>query len=910
MPLIGFGQFGAETMMSFHGMENTVMHSLRKPLLPTLFGLSKVGPVLAKKACMKTLRLGALCLILSATAPLSAMAQMVPLGPPDPAPGVDESQLTNVTPELWFVELASPPTADGGDPATLASERAAFVSQAQAAGLNYTVRHTYQSLFHGFSVKIAPSDIGKLSRIPGVQRIYPVGKVDLNQAQPTDTPDQQDWLARTGADYLQNQLGLSGKGMRVAVIDTGVDYTHPDLGGCFGPGCRVTMGYDLVGDAYDGTNDPVPDRDPMDCEGHGTHVSGIIGANGHGQAGHVTGVAPQVTLHMYRVFGCTGPTTVDNIVAALEMALSDGADIVSMSIGGAYEDWAEAPAAMASDRLVRKGIVVVAAAGNNGAAGGTYATGAPSTGKKVISVASYDNLVMASFTVSPDNQAIGYVPGAGGGPGSTPPTSGTFVMAKTGTTTTANDACNAPIGDFTGKVVLIRRGTCSFDTKALNAQQAGAAGVVFYNTTAGLSAPPINSHIVIPVVMISATDGATLNTRIAAGPTSMTWTNQLIPLPTLVSTFSSFGPTAELDFKPDVGAPGGSILSTWPVSKGSYATLGGTSMATPNVAGSVALLLQARPHTPPALVRDLLQNNAVPANWNGNPALGVLDNVHVQGAGLIHIDRTVLNDVSVSPGKLALGDSAANAAGFSTQTLTFTNSGGSAVTYDLSHVAALTTGATEFMVTAGNEFSAPASVIFSAATVTVPAGGSATVNVTITPPMTSSLFTYGGYVLASRRNGGLPLRVPYMGTVDYQAVNVLGMRANGFPRLTHPDSFAPVTNGAVFNLSAGDLPTIRYQLDHPTRTLSAEILSAPTTPGGPLGKDRHLAFKLEYLARNSSSKDIFAIAFDGTTSNGDLNYTLPPGNYVLLLTALQPLGDPTNPRSVETWQSPVFTIVR
>src|SRR5262249_55685966 len=282
----------------------------------------------------------------------------------------------------WFVELASPPTADGGNPATLASERAAFVREARNAGLNYTVRYTYQSLFHGFSVRIAPSDLGKLSRIPGVQRIYPVGKVEMNQAQPTNTPDQQDWLTMTGADYSQNQLGLNGDGIRVAVIDTGIDYKHPDLGGCFGPGCRVSMGYDLVGDAYDGTNDPVPDPDPMDCNGHGTHVSGIVGANGHGQAGHVTGVAPGVTLHMYRVFGCTGSTTDDNIVAALEMALSDGADIVSMSISSAYNDWAEAPTAAASDRLVRKGIIVVAAAGNEGAEGGTYATGQPSTGDR------------------------------------------------------------------------------------------------------------------------------------------------------------------------------------------------------------------------------------------------------------------------------------------------------------------------------------------------------------------------------------------------------------------------------------------------------------------------------------------------------------------------------------------------
>src|SRR5262249_30349561 len=146
-------------------------------------------------------------------------------------------------------------------------------------------------------------------------------------------------------------------------------------------------------------------------------------------------------------FGCQGRTSDDNIVAALEMALSDGAEIVSMSLGSSYNDWAEAPTAAASDRLVRKGIIVVAAAGNEGAEGGTYATGQPSTGKKVISVASYENLTLklASFTVSPDNQAIGYMPASGGAASSTPPTSGTFGMAKTGTTTTTNDACN-PLG--------------------------------------------------------------------------------------------------------------------------------------------------------------------------------------------------------------------------------------------------------------------------------------------------------------------------------------------------------------------------------------------------------------------------------------------------------------------------------
>src|SRR5262245_13045200 len=112
--------------------------------------------VTIKELCMNTLRLGALSLLMSATVQLSAMAQ-VPLGPPAPTPGVDDSQLTIATAQLWYVELASPPVADGGDPARLANERAAFHREAQKAGLNYTVRQTYQGLFHGFSVKVAPA---------------------------------------------------------------------------------------------------------------------------------------------------------------------------------------------------------------------------------------------------------------------------------------------------------------------------------------------------------------------------------------------------------------------------------------------------------------------------------------------------------------------------------------------------------------------------------------------------------------------------------------------------------------------------------------------------------------------------------------------------------------------------------
>jgi subtilisin family serine protease len=106
----------------------------------------------------------------------------------------------------------------------------------------------------------------------------------------------------TGVNKLQSE-GLDGSGIVIAEVDTGIEYTLPALGGCFGPSCKVAFGTDLVGDLYDGTNTPVPDDDPIDCNGHGTHVAGIIGASNDPFA---IGVAPNATLGIYKVFGCSG----------------------------------------------------------------------------------------------------------------------------------------------------------------------------------------------------------------------------------------------------------------------------------------------------------------------------------------------------------------------------------------------------------------------------------------------------------------------------------------------------------------------------------------------------------------------------------------------------------------------------
>lgn len=856
---------------------------------------------------------------------------VIQLEPEVAAPSAETGEMTNETPALWFVELSSKPTADGTKLSTVKAEKSAFRAEAKKAGIVYTERFAFDTLWNGFSVSASTTEIGKIANIPGVKAVYPVEVVRVPETFTAD-PELSTAIAMTGADIAQNELGYTGAGVKVAVMDTGIDYDHPDLGGCFGPGCRVFTGWDFVGDAFNAdpsaaAYNPVPSPDPFpdDCNGHGTHVSGIVGANGD-----VVGVAPGVTFGAYRVFGCDGSTTADIMIAAMEMALKDKMDVLNMSIGSAFNTWPQYPTAAAADRMVERGMVVVASIGNSGASG-IYSAGAPGVGNNVIGVASFDNshVALATFTVTPAGLTVGYGNAAAAPPA---PTTGSLPLAKTGTPTTTNDGCNPlPAGSLNGMAVLIRRGTCAFHIKSLNAQNAGAAAVVLYNNGAGRFSPTVagTPAITIPVVAVSDTEGVAINNAIDSGPQTLNWTDQLgtfvNPTGGLISSFSSYGLGAELALKPDIGAPGGLIRSTYPLENGAYATISGTSMASPHVAGGVALLLEAKPGTPAKEVRSILQNSADPKNWWGNPGLGFLDNVHRQGAGMMDIDDSILATTLIEPGKIATGESEA---GPFTQTLTLSNHGASDVTYDLSHVPALSTGPNTF--TPGF-FTGFASVAFSAPSVTVPAGGSASVDVTVTANAgLADRSLYGGYVVFTPQGEGQSYRVPYAGFKgDYQSIPVL---TGGFPlvgravsciRVVDKDciggSFTLPPAGYVFDMSSiFEMPSILVHFDHQVRMLQMAVYDANT------GEPVHPVFKnfvdTEYLPRNSTSTGFFAFTWDGTRihsnmSNGkgttsQLYKTVPDGDYVVVVSVLKALGDSSNPGHWESWTSPVITIDR
>lgn len=827
-----------------------------------------------------------------------------------PAPSAETGEFVDETPRSWFVEFASKPLADGGSVTQTNADKSKFRAAAAANGIEFTERFAFNNLWNGVSINVDPLYVNKLRTLPGVVAVYPVVKVSIPETTTSADPELFTAIQMTGADIAQNELGYTGAGVRVAVMDTGVDYDHPDLGGCFGPGCRVAFGYDLVGDTYNADDtspsyNPIPSPDPYpdDCNGHGTHVAGIVGANGT-----VVGVAPGVTFGAYRVFGCEGSTDADIMIAAMEMALKDKMQVLNMSIGSAFT-WPQYPTAVAADRLVKKGVVVVASIGNSGA-NGLYSAGAPGLGKDVIGVASFDNTHNTASLFEVNGQDIGYLPMSFSGP---VPTSGTAEIVYVGLACTANLPL---LADPAGKTALAVRGTCSFGEKATNAINAGATAVVIANNVPGLFSGTLGGVIgdgSVPVVAVSQADGQFIIAQTA--PIMMTWTDRigsfLSPNGGLISSFSSYGLAPDLSLKPDIGAPGGNIYSTYPLEEGGYAVLGGTSMASPHVAGAAALLLEAKPKTKARDVRGILQNSADPKNWWGNPALGFLDNVHRQGAGMVDIDDAILATTVITPSKIATGEYWHVMDPAWVQPMDIRNNSKKPVTYDITYVNALSTGG----VMTPDFWLSDAYVEFSESTITVPAWNKYTIEAYIHAATEPVNGMYGGYIVFTPHDGGQVYRVPYAGFVgDYQGIQAMTPTVNGFPWLaiSYQGSFyGPVVGPEdwVYSMEGEDVPWILAHFDHQVAEFYMEIYKAN---GQLINRRVNLAYLDTYLPRNSTATSFFAFPWDGTRRNakGNIVVEVPDGQYYLVVGALKANGDPGNPDHWETWTSPIIEIDR
>ena len=235
-----------------------------------------------------------------------------------------------------------------------------------------TITREYDTLFSGVAATVDAAAVEEIRRLPNVAAVHE--DVIVRAALTTSVP-------MIGASTVAGTYGVTGAGIRVAVLDTGIDYTHADLGGCLGVACKVAGGYDFVND----------DSDPRDDHGHGTHVAGIISANGT-----LKGVAPGATLLAYKVLDSAGYGFASDIIAGLEQAMLDGANVANLSLGG--EGSPDDPASQALDNATAAGVLSVVAAGNRGPAYQTVQS--PGTARTALTVGATNKSWQMEFSSS------------------------------------------------------------------------------------------------------------------------------------------------------------------------------------------------------------------------------------------------------------------------------------------------------------------------------------------------------------------------------------------------------------------------------------------------------------------------------------------------------------------------------
>jgi minor extracellular serine protease Vpr len=517
---------------------------------------------------------------------------------------------------------------------------------------------TFKHALNGVKVRVPARELASLAALPGVVAVRRVNQFKPDAARPNDFYGD----IFVGAPEAWGGLpGIHGERVKVAVIDTGIDYTHANFGGPGTPGAyaaahaaealdadpayfgskapKVKGGIDLAGDAYDADAKdtarrvPHPDSNPLDCfpplestrpaGGHGSHVAGTIAgfgvtAEGATYRGPYTGealkntalsigpgVAPKADLYAVRVFGCEGSTEL--IVDAIDWAVKNDMDVINMSLGASFGASDDADA-IAAQNAAKAGVIVVASAGNSGHS--EYISGAPAAADQVISVAAldaHDSFPAARIALSP----AGSITAMNANDAPLPSASLEVVVLRDaeGGVSLGCDEAEYADAAISGKLVVTMRGDCARVDRAMFGARHGAAAVAMINNAAGypLYEGPIFG-VGIPFLGIrggSSADGALL-----AGSTGASLSEGgSIPNPEfeILADFTSGGPRFnDSALKPNLTAPGISVFSTLIGSGNQGVAFSGTSMAAPYTSGVAALTVQAHPRWSPKEIRAAL----------------------------------------------------------------------------------------------------------------------------------------------------------------------------------------------------------------------------------------------------------------------------------------------------------------
>ena len=483
------------------------------------------------------------------------------------------------------------------------------------------LRNIYEYALNGFSIE------GPRKQIEALQASEKVEIVSELSTYQTTVDESVPFIGGEeirGYFDAQNHR-LTGSGVKVGVIDTGIDYNHPDLKKVY------KGGRDLV----DQDDDPMETiGSPLVATAHGTHVAGIIAANGN-----LKGVAPEAQIYAYRALGPGGTGDTESVIAAIDATIRDKMDIINLSLGNSING-PDLPITLALNRAVEQGITAVVSSGNAGP--NAWTVGSPGTSSKAISVGASSPPIKSPYLQVGLGANVKDLP----------------LYAVMGTKSwkfasyrqLANGGYGRPsdLKDVKNKIVLVKRGKINMTEKILNVQREGGIAVIIANNGDAPILYRVEMPVQIPAVWITKNDGEFLVShwrRNKQQSIKMVYKEEA----DLLAPFSSRGPvTVSWEIKPDLVAPGIAIDSTIP---GGHVALQGTSMSAPHVTGAAALLKQAHPNWTPEQIKSALMTTAKHLrNKEGN-----YYKTYEQGAGRLQLHEAVNVDTFFYPSSITLG---------------------------------------------------------------------------------------------------------------------------------------------------------------------------------------------------------------------------------------------------------------
>lgn len=739
--------------------------------------------------------------------------------------------------------------------------------------------YSYKDIFNGVALSIKGTDVDDLLSSGVVKRIHNNDIVTVEP--PVDdektkdsneiTPFMMDSVPFLGIDDLHKE-GLDGKGIKVGVLDTGIDYNHPDLtnvykgfraenGDAKNQDINSTIGWDYI----DGDADPMeatyndwlasgePEFNSIGnpyYTAHGTHVSGTIAGTGENSEAEISvlGVAPKVELYSYRVLGKYGSGSTAGIIAAIEKSVKDGMDVINMSLGSSGNNGPFDSLVTAVNNATLAGVVTVISNGNSGP--DSYTVGSPGTAQLPIAVGassvdinvqryelSIGDLNINSYLVSPSykynlkellNKELDIVYCGLGYPED--------FEGK----------------DLKGKIALVDRGILTFVDKSNNAADAGADAVIIANNTTENEIPFIGEGTGANILSITQDEGKALK-DVLENKLTIVENEPTLVKGDEVTSFSSVGPVSQTyEIRPDVVAPGSSVYSAVPEYINdndasvedysvAYQRMSGTSMAAPHIAGIAALILQNNPDYSPVDVKNAIMNTSEHIHQKDGSSYSV----HETGAGRVNAyeavheeiafsaeyqvlagsDHAELNNVTgmLSFGKIMVPEVPVEDLLSKTIPVTVSNNSSTAKTYSIS---------TEYSDSSRAKDAAKNNVKLTLPTeVQVAAGSSETFDVALSSPINIEFGTYEGFIhfteIGAEEN-------------TYQMPFSVNIMKSGFALLTYPslsDGYAQgitaFTSSDLFSRNTQTLfgladISIMLQVNDPIKSIKTYVVD-PTT---------------------------------------------------------------------------------